>query len=83
MNNMVKLFSELKMNGIYFRVIEEGEIQSDDMIELVAESDYKITILDIVECRATNGKDKEKLNQILKIAFLPHELKNEFECYLR
>jgi MOSC domain-containing protein YiiM len=83
MNNMVKLFNELKMNGIYFRVIKEGEIQSGDMIELVSESDYKITILDVVECRATKGNNQEKLNQILKIPFLPQELKNEFEGYLK
>ncbi len=82
MTDMAKKFGELKMNGIYFSVLEDGEIQSGDKIELIQESDYSITVSDVVECRATKGENQEKLNEMLKIPYLPQNLKDEFGAYL-
>jgi len=83
MDRISKIFSELKLHGIYFKVIEEGEIQSGDKIELIKESEYTITISDVVECRATKGENQVKLKEILNIQILPEELKNEFMDYLK
>jgi len=79
--NMAELFKDKRMNGIYFRVIEEGEMRVYDKIELLKESDYNVTILEVVECRATKGRNKEKLEEILKIPYLPVSLRMDFERF--
>lgn len=80
--NMVKMFTQQKRNGIYFKVIEQGSIQSGDAIELVEQSPYKITIADIVNSHNSRGKNQQQLKDILAIPFLPKALKKNLEKFI-
>lgn len=82
-DDMKNKFREMKMNGIYFKVIDEGEIETGDIIELIQESEFDVSVLDVVECRASKGKEQHKLNQILEIPFFPQDLKDEFTEWLK
>jgi MOSC domain-containing protein YiiM len=82
-DTMLKQFNALKMNGIYFRVIEEGELEAGDEFELIQESKFSITVLDVVECRASKGENQDKLKEILELPFIPDDLKDEFMVWLK
>lgn len=78
-SGMVKIFTQQKRNGIYFKVVEEGTMQAGDEIELIETSPYKITIADVVNCYNSNGENQEQLKNILAIPHLPKPLKKDLE----
>jgi MOSC domain-containing protein YiiM len=61
------------MPGPYFRVIEPGEIQAGDQIEIVHRPDHDITIA--LSFRALTI-EPELLPRLLVAAALPEELKD-------
>lgn len=82
MKEMIDLFYNSGRHGIYFRVVEEGYIECGDEFELVEESGFNVTIKDLVDCKVTKGKDKDKLNEILRVPSVPHSLKESLRLYL-
>src|SRR6266487_6959929 len=80
--NMIERFINEERNGIYFKVIEEGDVQVNDAIDLIEESPYKVTIQDFVECYHSKGEDKSILKKILAIPFLPERKRQAFESFL-
>ena len=80
--NMMERFMEEKRNGIYFSVVEEGEVQAGDAINLVEPSHYPVTIRQYVDCYYSKGKDKLLLNTILSIPLLPETQQRAFEGFL-
>lgn len=83
MKDMVQVFVEQKRHGTYFKVIEEGEIEVNDKIELIEESDSGITILDVTECKFSKGEDQDKLKKILDSNVIPDSLKHGYITYLK
>ncbi len=81
-SSMVKLFTQQKRNGIYFKVIEEGTIEAGNAIELLETSPYNITVADIVDCHNSYGYNQEQLKQILAIPYLPTSLKKNLEEFI-
>jgi MOSC domain-containing protein YiiM len=82
LSNMLERFISEERNGIYFKVIEEGDVQVNDEIDLIEESQYKVTIQDFVECYYSKGEDKSILKKILAIRFLPEGKRQAFESFL-
>jgi MOSC domain-containing protein YiiM len=80
--DMIERFVNEKKNGIYFKVIEEGEVQVNDSIDLIEESPHEVTIQDFVECYYSKGKDKSLLKKILAIPYLPESKRQAFESFL-
>ena len=80
--NMVQQFTNEAKNGTYFSVVQEGTLQAGNTIELVETSTHKITIQQLVNAYYNKGADKEILNQILGIDFLPVRLRKVFESYV-
>lgn len=82
LSTMVKLFTQQRQNGIYFKVIQEGSIQTNDTIQLVENSANAITISDVVECYYSRGADKVLLHDILDIPYLPKKLRENLYAFL-
>ena len=76
--DMIERFINEKRSGIYFKVIEEGELETDDEITLVEESVHEVTVQDFVECYYSKGKDKSILKKLLAVPFLPESKKQAF-----
>jgi MOSC domain-containing protein YiiM len=48
-DDMVKRFLSSRLNGIYFSVVQEGEVGVGDEIELVSRDENNVTVADIVQ----------------------------------
>lgn len=79
---MVKMFTQQKQNGIYFKIMQEGTIQKNDPIELIESSEYNITISDIVHCFYNKGNNATTLKNILAVSYLPKGLRKNLEAFL-
>ena len=79
--DMMELFISQRRNGIYFKVIEEGELQANDEIKQIESSPYNVTIQDYVNCYYEKGKPDHIRNTILSIPFLPESQRHAFESF--
>ena len=80
--DMMERFMAQKRNGIYFRVLQEGTVQAGDDIELAEKSAYAVTIQDYVNCYYAKQKNKDLVETILSIPFLPEGQRRAFETFL-
>jgi MOSC domain-containing protein YiiM len=80
--DMIERFVKERKSGIYFKVIEQGDIQANDEINLVEESPHEVTIHDFAECYYSKGMNKSILNKILEIPFLPESKRQAFKSFL-
>lgn len=80
--DMMERFMEQKRNGIYFRVIEEGEIGAGDEIRLIEPSSFNVTVQAYVENYYARGSDRNLLNTILSIPFLPDGQRRAFQTFV-
>jgi len=78
---MTELFVTQRKNGIYFKVLEEGEIEAGDEIKLLESSPYNVTIQNYVNCYYEKGKPDHILSTILSIPFLPESQRRAFESF--
>ena len=65
-----KMFASAKC-GIYFKVLEEGEVGTGDEIKLIRKDENNVTIQDIMKTYGNERKHKELLERALKIDALP------------
>lgn len=79
---MMELFMAQRRNGIYFRVVEEGWIEAGDSIALATPSPYAVTVQDYVDCYYEKGKNRQVLETLLSIPFLPEGQRRAFEAFL-
>ena len=82
LTDMIERFMEQKRNGIYFKVIEEGDIQVNDEIRLVGPSSYTVSITDYVDCYYSKGSNRSILKILLSIPYLPERHRTVFEGYI-
>jgi MOSC domain-containing protein YiiM len=75
---MTQHFARSRRNGFYFRVIQEGVLQQEDEIKMIRKSEYNITIQEVVDCYAKPKQNRERVQQILSVPFLPDLLKSAF-----
>lgn len=64
--DMVKRFWQSGRSGIYFSVVEEGDVASGDPIEQVGIGPENITIADVVRLFKGEENDAEKLSRALR-----------------
>ena len=79
--NMIELFMTQRRNGIYFKVVEEGEMEANDEIKRLEISPYNVTIQDYVNCYYEKGKPEHIREAILSIPFLPESQRRAFESF--
>ena len=64
--DMVKRFWKSDRSGIYFSVIEEGDVAGGDPIERVAQGPEEITVSDVVRLYRGDETDPELLQRALR-----------------
>jgi MOSC domain-containing protein YiiM len=76
---MVKRFYLSGRPGIYFAVSGEGEVAAGDPIELVAEDENRVTLLELNELIYDRRADPSRLRRALQVPALADVIREEFE----
>lgn len=77
-DDMVKLFLNSYLSGIYFSVMQEGEIGAGDAIELVKRDEHNITVADIVQIYVRKADD-DLIRRAIQVPALAADLKTYFQ----
>ncbi len=81
-DNMVKLFLDSQLSGIYFSVVQEGELEAGDAVERLSRDEHNITVADIVKIYVRQADD-ELIRRAIEVPALAIELKQYFQKQLR
>ena len=65
----IKAFNKIQRSGIYFRVLEEGEIDIEQCFKLIEKEEIFVSIFDLYQV-TIQSVEVEKLEKILKIKSL-------------
>ncbi|RIV24954.1 MOSC domain-containing protein [Fibrisoma montanum] len=79
--SMVRTFSNAMRCGIYFRVLDEGDVQAGDSITLEEEPDRSLSIRDVAEVYFSRSANSERMDQLVNHPFLAKNLKNHFKRF--
>jgi MOSC domain-containing protein YiiM len=77
-DDMVKRFLNSRLSGIYFSVLQEGEIGAGDAIELVERDKHNITVADIVQIYLRKADD-DLIRRAIQVPALAASLKTYFQ----
>ncbi len=69
--DIIKRFLESGLTGIYFKVLQEGEVGVGDEIKLIEKDDNKVTVRDIVRLYTIDEKDVQTMERAIKVKDLP------------
>jgi MOSC domain-containing protein YiiM len=72
-DDMTKLFVQSRRSGIYFSVIDEGEVKAGDAIELVKRDEQGISIADMYKLYFDRTIDRELLKRAMQMPALTFE----------
>jgi MOSC domain-containing protein YiiM len=81
-SDMLQQFVQQEKHGTYFGVVQVGSMGAGDEIVLAERSKHQVTIQDFVQCYYNKGADKEILEKLLAIDFLPERKRKAFESFL-
>lgn len=65
--DMVRRFWASGRSGIYFSVVEEGELESGDRIEVIATNPNRVSVRDVVRLFKREIEDDDLLERVLKV----------------
>lgn len=71
---MVKRFLNSRRSGIYFSVVQKGEVGSGDVIELVSRDATKVTVADIIKT-CVREADQSLVRRAVQVPALADGLK--------
>lgn len=69
--DIVRRFLASNRPGIYFKVLQEGEVEAGNSIELISKDENNITVKDIVRLYVKDNKDIESMQRALRVKALP------------
>lgn len=75
---MVKRFLHSGRSGFYLAVLREGDIASDDSIELVAADDHRVSVADINSLYSNEAADPDLRRRASVLPALPEEWRAHF-----
>lgn len=75
---MVKRFGQSRRTGFYLAVLNEGEVEAGDEIELLARDKLQVTVADIVRLYLRDEEDLEKMRRAMQVEALPDGWRNYF-----
>ncbi|MEO8891070.1 MAG: MOSC domain-containing protein [Coleofasciculaceae cyanobacterium] len=81
--DMVKRLLASRRTGFYFRVLQEGEVDAGDTLELVSQDANKITVSDITRLYVREQNDPELLHRAAHLEALPASWRDYFQEQLR
>ena len=67
--DIVRRFLASGRPGIYFKVLQEGEVEPGDSIELISKDENNITVKDIVRLYVKDNKDIESMQRAIRDHF--------------
>jgi MOSC domain-containing protein YiiM len=76
--DILKMFLASGRSGIYFKVLEEGEVGAGDTIEQIRKDPNGITISDVVRLYASDKEDIKMMQLAVKVEPLPDGWKQYF-----
>ena len=76
--DIVKLFWRSGRSGIYFSVVEEGELGAGDAMERIESAKDSVSVADLVRMYRGDKADPDKLKRVLKLS-LPGGWKERIE----
>jgi MOSC domain-containing protein YiiM len=53
--------------GIYFKILQEGEVEAGDSIDLISKDENNITVKDIVQLYVKDTKDIESMRRAIRV----------------
>ncbi|MBW4674261.1 MAG: MOSC domain-containing protein [Desmonostoc geniculatum HA4340-LM1] len=77
-DDMVKRFLNSRLSGIYFSVVQEGEIGVGDEIELVSRDENNVTVADIVQIYVREA-DENLVRRAVQVPALADGLRTYFQ----
>jgi len=78
-STMVKQFQQARRHGIYFRVVEAGNVSPGDAIERIGLAPYGVTIQDVVDQFYTRKPDPAFVERLFAFPYLTRYLREHFE----
>lgn len=81
--NILRKFLVSRRSGIYFKVLEEGEVGAGDSIIKLESDTNRVTISDIVRLYTTDKEDIDMMQCALKVKDLPAGWRNYFNKQIR
>jgi MOSC domain-containing protein YiiM len=69
--DIIKRFLSSGLTGIYFKVLQEGEVGAGDVIELIRRDDNNVTVKDVVRIYTVDKDDVKTMERAIKIKDLP------------
>lgn len=82
-DDMIKKFLISGRSGIYFSVVEEGEVSAGSEIEFLSRDSNRVSIADICQLFLGQSRDPELLHRALKLSALPVGWKAELQLRAR
>lgn len=80
-DDMVKRFLNSRLSGIYFSVVQEGEISAGDAIELIHRDEHNVTVADIVQIYLREA-DEELVRHAVQVPALAVSLRDYLQQQL-
>jgi len=69
--DIIKRFLASGLTGIYFKVLQEGEVGVGDTIKLISKDENNVTVKDIVRLYTTDRNDIHTMERAIKVKSLP------------
>jgi MOSC domain-containing protein YiiM len=76
--DMVKRFLQSGRNGIYMRVLREGEVEAGDGIEVVSRDQGGVTVADVVSLYGVDAGNQDLLRRVTELPALPASWRDYF-----
>jgi MOSC domain-containing protein YiiM len=77
--DMVKRFLASRRTGFYFRVLQEGEVEIGDTLELVSRDENNVTVADITQLYIDAEDNSELLHRAAQLEALPKSWRDYFQ----
>ena len=79
---MQKRFLQSHRSGFYFGVVEEGQLQADDELELASKHPDGLRVMDVTRLYTTEKTNRELLKKAISVLALPQSWRDYFEHQL-
>ena len=76
--DIIKRFLSSGLTGIYFKVLQEGEVGAGDVIELIRRDDNNVTVKDVVRIYTVDKDDVQTMERAIMIKDLPDGWRSHF-----
>lgn len=80
--DIVKRFLDSHRSGFYFSVIQEGELEAGDALELISHDENQISVTDIVRLYTREANDTTLLHRATELPALPESWRDYFKQQL-